>query len=111
MPSLSKFLEFIGFDKKTMPDEPKATTIVQHRYEEVGVLEKCLKEFGFKNGEWKIIDKNRPGIKIQLPEGRKLTPDQIKKVHDAYVAEHKKRINEDDEEEEEEEEEEGKKVA
>ncbi|KAF7517121.1 hypothetical protein G7054_g13902 [Neopestalotiopsis clavispora] len=86
-----------GFSSK----EFKPTTTVQHRYERVSVLEKCLEKFGFRQDEYRISDKNRPGIQIELPSGQKLSDEQVKQIHASYLAAYQRRVyGEDDEDDE-----------
>ncbi|KAK6216303.1 hypothetical protein LQW54_003694 [Pestalotiopsis sp. IQ-011] len=89
MSSVDKILSFLGFTRDSKMAQDKLTTIVTHRYERTEVLEKCLQGFGYK--DYQIDDKNRPGIQIRLADGKKLTEDQVKKVHAAYRAEHKRK--------------------
>lgn len=70
-----------------MENEPfKPNNIIKHRYEKTDILERCLKEFGFDPKKWRINDRNRPGIQIQLPGNRLLTTEQISRIYAAYEA-------------------------
>lgn len=79
-----------------MPNEktPEWNNIVQHRYEKVDVLTQCLDEFGYKN--YRVNDKNRPGIQIWLPNNKKITDDQTRKIHKKYVEVHRRNSADDE---------------
>ncbi|ETS87206.1 hypothetical protein PFICI_01034 [Pestalotiopsis fici W106-1] len=77
--------------RNTMPLKARFewNNIVKHRYEKVDILIKYLDdEFGSKN--YRVNDKNRPGIQIWLPNNKKLTEKQIATIHRKYVEAHRK---------------------
>ncbi|KAK9781350.1 hypothetical protein SCARD494_14123 [Seiridium cardinale] len=91
MALFSRLLDCITF--KSQPKMPDANFLannfVNHPYQNVDVLKKCLERFGFKDKDWKIREKN--GFEIQLP--RKLTNEEMNEIYKEYDETEKKRKN------------------
>ncbi|KAM0817906.1 hypothetical protein AB5N19_03713 [Seiridium cardinale] len=60
---------------------------IKHRYEKEDVLQKCLRDFDFKEKDWEIRANN--GFDIKLP--RKLTEEEVNIIYEAYEKAEKER--------------------
>ncbi|KAK9415043.1 hypothetical protein SUNI508_10648 [Seiridium unicorne] len=99
MAPFSRLLDCITFKSKPKMTDTNflANNFVNHPYQKVDVLKKCLERFGFKDKDCKIREKN--GFEIQLP--RKLTGEEMKEIYKEYddtERERKKQANEQEEE-------------
>jgi hypothetical protein len=76
--------------KNEDPFEP--TEAFPHRYASEDVLIKMLESFRFEKGTFTIKSTNQHGLRVQLPDGKKLTREQKQKVIDEFEEEHRRRM-------------------